>query len=203
MMNYDQELVVHKLLRWEQYLNNYKLPSWKEIPDIGLYMDQMIALLTQYVDFIPVEDQKDKPVTATTINNYVRLRVMPAPEKRKYYRVHIAYLIMILTLKQSVSIPSIQKILPADLTADEVREFYTSYVERLQTVAQYFIQQTRESSEGILNQGTVEESAIENLVTQTVLTASFSRVLAEKLLHLKDADKKEVLRLEAEKDRQG
>ena len=202
-MNYDQDLVVHKLIRWEKYLNNYQLPSWKEIPDIGLYMDQMIALLTQYVDFIPVEDQKDKPVTATTINNYVRLRVMPAPEKRKYYRVHIAYLIMILTLKQSVSIPSIQKILPADLTADEVREFYTSYVERLRTVAQYFIQQTRESSEDILNKRDVEESAIENLVTQTVLTASFSRVLAEKLLHLKDADKEEVLRLEAEKDSQG
>lgn len=202
-MNYDQDLVVHKLLRWEQYLNNYQLPSWKEIPDIGLYMDQMIALLTQYVDFIPVEDQKDKPVTATTINNYVRLRVMPAPEKRKYYRVHIAYLIMILTLKQSVSIPSIQKILPVDLTADEVREFYTSYVERLRTVAQYFIHQTRESSEEILNKQNVEESAIENLVTQTVLTASFSRVLAEKLLHLKDADKEELLRLEEEKDGQG
>lgn len=31
-----------------------------------------------------MEDSKDKPVTPTTINNYVRLKVMPAPEKRKY-----------------------------------------------------------------------------------------------------------------------
>lgn len=200
-MLYDKDLVVHKLLRWEEYLNNYKLPSWKEIPDIGLYMDQMLALLTQYVGFIPVEDQKDRPVTATTINNYVRLRVMPAPEKRKYYRVHIAYLIMIFTLKQSVSIPSIQKILPLGLSLEEVREFYTNYVERLQYVAQYFIHQTRDSSQGILTGENVEEAAIENLVTQTVLTASFSRILAEKLLHLKGADKEEVLRQEEEKDR--
>ena len=76
-------------------------------------MDQVIALLGQYLDFIPVEDQKDKPVTSTTINNYVRLKVMPAPEKRKYYRIHIAYMIMIFTLKQGTSISSLQKLLPA------------------------------------------------------------------------------------------
>ena len=80
-MPYDKELIAHKLIRWEHYLNNYKLPAWKELPDIGLYMDQVIALLGQYLDFIPMEDSKDKPVTPTTINNYVRLKVMPAPEK--------------------------------------------------------------------------------------------------------------------------
>ena len=107
-MPYDKELITHKLIRWEEYLNHYKLPAWKELPDIGLYMDQVIALLAQYLDFIPVEDQKDKPVTPTTINNYVRLKVMPAPEKRRYYRVHIAFLIMIFTLKQGISIGSLQ-----------------------------------------------------------------------------------------------
>ena len=65
-MSYDKELIAHKLIRWEHYLNNYKLPAWKELPDIGLYMDQVIALLGQYLDFIPMEDSKDKPVTPTT-----------------------------------------------------------------------------------------------------------------------------------------
>ena len=37
-MPYDKELIAHKLIRWEHYLNNYKLPAWKELPDIGLYM---------------------------------------------------------------------------------------------------------------------------------------------------------------------
>ena len=55
-MPYDKELIAHKLIRWEHYLNNYKLPAWKELPDIGLYMDQVIALLGQYLDFIPMED---------------------------------------------------------------------------------------------------------------------------------------------------
>ena len=122
-MSYDKELIAHKLIRWEHYLNNYKLPAWKELPDIGLYMDQVIALLGQYLDFIPMEDSKDKPVTPTTINNYVRLKVMPAPEKRKYYRVHIAFLIMIFTLKQGISINGLQQLLPSTANEEGSRAF--------------------------------------------------------------------------------
>ena len=53
-MPYDKELIAHKLIRWEHYLNNYKLPAWKELPDIGLYMDQVIALLGQYLSLIHI-----------------------------------------------------------------------------------------------------------------------------------------------------
>lgn len=70
-MPYDKELIAHKLIRWEHYLNNYKLPAWKELPDIGLYMDQVIALLGQYLDFIPhggLQGQAGDPTTSTTMS---------------------------------------------------------------------------------------------------------------------------------------
>ena len=199
-MHYDIELVAHKLIRWEKYLNGYRFPEWKEIPNIGLYMEQMIALLTQYLDFIPVEDPLEKPVTATAIHNYVRLRVMPAPEKRKYYRVHIAYLIMIFTLKQSVSIQGIQKILPQNLTEEEVKEHYMEFMAQHQRISRYFTEQTRDTARDILSPDCTDESAIESFVTQMVLTAGFSRLLVEKLLRLKDADKEEILQMEEEKE---
>ena len=188
-MSYDKELVAHKLQRWENYLNNYKLPAWKELPDIGLYMDQVIALLGQYLDFIPVEDQKNKPVTPTTINNYVRLKVMPAPEKRKYYRIHIAYLIMIFTLKQGTSINGIQQLLPITADEEEVRKFYTHYIERLQDIALFYTAQTRTAAVEILGDpGEQEprEDAVEHFI-----------ILAEKLLRLQDADTQQVLDLES------
>lgn len=196
-MRYDKELIAHKLLRWEDYLNNYKLPAWKELPDIGLYMDQVIALLGQYLDFIPVEDPKNKPVTPTTINNYVRLKVMPAPEKRKYYRIHIAYLIMIFTLKQGTSINAIQQLLPASADEEEVKAFYTSYVERLQKIALFYTSQTRDAVQDILDPQTANEGAVENVILQSILMSGFSRILAEKLLNLRDADPQQVLELEA------
>ncbi|MCI8828551.1 MAG: DUF1836 domain-containing protein [Ruminiclostridium sp.] len=203
-MSYDKDLVAHKLIRWENYLNNYKLPAWKELPDIGLYMDQVIALLGQYLDFIPVEDQKDKPVTSTTINNYVRLKVMPAPEKRKYYRIHIAYMIMIFTLKQGTSISSLQKLLPAGGDEEEVRSFYTSYIQRVQQVGNFYTAQTRAAAQSILNaQGEEEGGAVEDFILQSVLMSGFSQILGEKLLNLRDADPERVLAQEALSDSRG
>ena len=202
-MPYDKELITHKLIRWEEYLNHYKLPAWKELPDIGLYMDQVIALLGQYLDFIPIEDSKDKPVTPTTINNYVRLKVMPAPEKRKYYRVHIAFLIMIFTLKQGISINGLQQLLPSTADEEEVRIFYTSYIARLQEVGNFYTAQTRAAVQDILDPETSDEGAIENVIIQSILQSGFSRIMAEKLLHLQDADPQQVLELEKISDGRG
>ena len=202
-MPYDKELIAHKLIRWEHYLNNYKLPAWKEIPAIGLYMDQVIALLGQYLDFIPIEDAKDKPVTPTTINNYVRLKVMPAPEKRKYYRVHIAFLIMIFTLKQGISLNGLQQLLPSTADEEETRTFYTSYVARLQEVGNFYTAQTRAAVQDILDPQSSDEGAIENVIIQSILQSGFSRIMAEKLLHLQDADPQQVLELEKISDGRG
>ena len=202
-MPYDKELIAHKLIRWEHYLNNYKLPAWKELPDIGLYMDQVIALLGQYLDFIPMEDSKDKPVTPTTINNYVRLKVMPAPVKRKYYRVHIAFLIMIFTLKQGISINGLQQLLPSTADEEEIKNFYTSYVERLQEVGNFYTAQTRAAVQDILDPQVTDEGVVENVIIQSILQSGFSRIMAEKLLHLQDADPERVLELEKISDGRG
>ena len=202
-MPYDKELIAHKLIRWEHYLNNYKLPAWKELPDIGLYMDQVIALLGQYRDFIPMEDSKDKPVTPTTINNYVRLKVMPAPEKRKYYRVHIAFLIMIFTLKQGISINGLQQLLPSTADEEEIKNFYTSYVERLQEGGNFYTAQTRAAVQDILDPKVTDEGVVENVIIQSILQSGFSRIMAEKLLHLQDADPERVLELEKISDGRG
>ena len=204
-MSYDKELVAHKLLRWEHYLNNYKLPAWKELPDIGLYMDQVIALLGQYLDFIPVEDMKnDKPVAPTTINNYVRLKVMPAPEKRKYYRIHIAYLIMIFTLKQGTSINGLQQILPAnDASEEEVRAFYTSYIERLRYVSALYTALVRNFTQEALDPKQSGDEVVENLVIQSILNSALSRIMGEKLLRLRGADPQQVLEQEKLNDERG
>lgn len=121
-MQYDKELIAHKLDRWDRFITDYHLPEWDAIPDLGLYMDQVVVLLAQYLNFIPaMPGGKESFVTSSTINNYVRLKIMPAPVKRKYFRVHIAYLIMILTMKQSISISDVQKIIPADIPEEDVR----------------------------------------------------------------------------------
>ena len=52
-MAYDNDLIAGKLRRWEKYLEHYRLPAWEEIPDFGLYMEQVVQLLKQYLSYLP------------------------------------------------------------------------------------------------------------------------------------------------------
>lgn len=190
-MSYDKALVAGKLRRWETYLNNYRLPSWEQIPDLGLYMEQVIVLLRQYLDYLPPELKDEEFITSASINNYVRTKIMPEPVKKRYYRIHIAYLLVICTLKQSLSIALIQKLLPANLSRDRVREFYDSYVERHALSAAFFIEQVRGVAGPILDHdGTTPFSttSTEELIISSAIIGGLSRLLAEKLMLLSDKD---------------
>ena len=197
-MQYDKDLVAHKLRRWDRFITDYHLPEWDSIPNFGLYMDQVIVLLEQYLSFIPSPvGTKEHFVTSSTINNYVRLKIMPAPVKRKYHRVHIAYLIMILTMKQSLSISDVQKVIPPNSSEEEVRAVYENYSEKFRRLALFFNQQVQSGAEGI--RAATEQScdnAVELLVIESALIAGFSKILAEKLIRLCGADAEDVLAAE-------
>ena len=198
-MQYDKDLVAHKLRRWDKFIADYHLPEWETIPDFGLYMDQVIVLLEQYLSFIPSPaGTKEHFVTSSTINNYVRLKIMPAPVKRKYHRVHIAYLIMILTMKQSLSISDVQKVIPPDSSEEEVRVVYENYSEKFRRLALFFNQQVQSGAEGIHTPGQSTDNAVELLVIESALIAGFSKILAEKLIRLCGADTEDVLAAEGE-----
>lgn len=198
-MQYDKDLVAHKLRRWDKFITDYHLPEWDAIPDLGLYMDQVVVLLAQYLNFIPaMPGGKESFVTSSTINNYVRLKIMPAPVKRKYFRVHIAYLIMILTMKQSLSISDVQKVIPPDSSEEEVRAVYDDYSEKFRRLALFFNQQVQTGAEGIRTPGQSGDNAVELLVIESALIAGFSKILAEKLIRLCGADTEDVLAAENE-----
>lgn len=186
-MTFDKALIAGKLRRWEKFLNEYRLPDWEELPNIGLYMDQVVSLLMGYLDYMPPELKGEKLVTPATINNYVRKKIMPEPVKKRYFRVHIAYLIMICTLKQSLSIPTLQAIIPLSLSEEELEALYASYVKRHRVAAKYFIQQVRTAAAGILDHEPESELSTGDtgeLIASTAIIGGFSRLLAEKLLLL-------------------
>lgn len=194
-MSYDKELIAHKLQRWDRFITDYHLPEWDSIPNFGLYMDQVISLLEEYLSFIPC-DEKNKFVTASTINNYVRLKIMPAPIKRKYYRSHIAYLIFILVLKQTLSINDVQKLVPPDISDEQIRDIYSGYCEKFRRLALFFNQQVQSAANDILSPGPDSEGAVEQLLLESTLISGFSKILAEKLICLCDADIEEILAAE-------
>ena len=187
-MGFDNDLVAGKLRRWEKYLNEYRLPEWDAIPDFGLYMEQVLALLTDYLDYLPPEIKEERFITAATINNYVRNKFMPEPRKKKYYRVHIVYLIMICTLKQSLSIGTLQKMIPVGISEAEVKEIYDAYALRHRVAAEYFVRQVRMLAAPLLGHDdrAIPESvhSTEDMISLSAILSGLCGLLAEKLLLL-------------------
>ena len=74
-----------------------------DIPNIDLYMDQVTTYLNdKFANTKRHED--DKLMTKTMINNYVKSRLLPSPEKKKYTKDHMMVLIMIYFFKNIISI---------------------------------------------------------------------------------------------------
>ena len=162
-MAYDKALIAAKLRRWEKYLQKFRLPSWEEIPDIGLYMEQVVSVLKDYLDYLPPELKEEQIITSSTINNYVR------------------------TQKQTLSIAMVQRLIPMGLSEEEVRHVYESYVNRHQMASQYFLEQVRLLSGNILDHegaGELAANDASELIATSVIVSGFSKLLAEKLILL-------------------
>lgn len=82
----------------------------KDIPNIDLYMDQVLTFLDQELGTVR-EATEDKAMTKTMINNYTKNQILPSPEKKKYSRDHMLNLIFIYYLKNFLSMKDIKNIL--------------------------------------------------------------------------------------------
>lgn len=107
------------------------IPRWNELPEIDLYLDQVVSYLEKYLEQYNVT-KEDKIITKTMINNYVKLGIMPAPEKKKYSREHIAYLMVICVLKQVYSINDIGKLISLTIQYFELSKAYNRFCANLE-----------------------------------------------------------------------
>lgn len=84
--------------------------KFQDIPSIDLYMDQVISIFESSLKGYK-RNEKDKILTKTMINNYVKDKLLMGVKNKKYSREHIILLILIYNLKQSLAIGDIKKTL--------------------------------------------------------------------------------------------
>ena len=102
----DQEQIFFEKIK---ALNNFHMPRWKDLPEIDLYMDQVISVTDKYLGAF--FSSGDPVLTPSMINNYVKNEVIPPPCKKKYSREHLAKLIVICILKPVMEISAISYIM--------------------------------------------------------------------------------------------
>ena len=77
-------------------IEKFHMPRWEELPEIDLYLDQVVTFIDKYLlyylyDESKKEEKKEQNVlTKTMVNNYVKQKIIQAPIQKKYNRNNIA-----------------------------------------------------------------------------------------------------------------
>lgn len=173
-----------ELEKWTDELDNYNTSEWDSLPDLDLYMDQVITWLERQLSIFSILED-EKLITPSMINNYVKNQVIPRPEKKKYGREHLTYMILVLSLKQVLSLTDITWLISNISNDIPVKTLY----EELNAMKTESIQQAssrvRNELKGMgedLAEDEVEKK-LGNLALKLALEASASRHAARKILN--------------------
>jgi len=93
---------------YAQQFTVFHCPRWNELPDLELYMDQVVSYIDSHLSAFDLEEE-GKSITSTMINNYVKQHLVAAPKKKRYTRQQLAKLMVITVLKRAFSITEIDQ----------------------------------------------------------------------------------------------
>lgn len=83
-------------------VQQFRLPRYQELPDVGLYLEQTTKYLNSFLAPLGCLE-----ITSSMISNYVKKGLIPNPVKKQYYAEHLAYLFFVAVAKQLVSIENL------------------------------------------------------------------------------------------------
>lgn len=71
-------------------LQDFRLPTYKELPQIGLYLDQTVKYINGFLEPLGVAE-----LTPSMVSNYVKQGMIAPPVKKQYNHEQIAYLFFV------------------------------------------------------------------------------------------------------------
>lgn len=185
IMEINERSIDQLIAYWKEYIGNYELPTWDNIPDFGLYMEQVVIYLRKELNYLDKSSESESIITAAAINNYVRKKFMPQPIKKRYYRTHLAYLLILCALKPSLSISVIQSLIPMSAGEEELHHFYDAFRQQHKRSAEYFITRIERLKRLVVKDelfGNAFKDPATEIVVDVALLSSFTKILSGKLI---------------------
>ncbi len=174
---------IQKILeQTDKTLNECKIEI-SEIPNINLYMEQVLTFLNDELDEFK-RDSKDKIYTKSMINNYVKSQVLSKPDNKKYTPNHVIELLLIFYMKQILPLDDIKILLEYSLTNNNLKEIYASYLKH--TNNEYLNVSTEINSyiNKLENDEELKNEETKTLILVSLLTAKANayKMFSEKLI---------------------
>lgn len=161
---------MEEILRIRQLLEEDRPVSWDNLPDIDLYMDQVVSYLPRQT-----VGGKAPTITSAMINNYVKDGLLPRACGKRYHKEHLGYLTAIGLLKNVLTVKDMKLLLGAIVVEGEEERQYNR-----------FLQMVDEAFSGV-NQGIDENLEDEELATAAMhmaLVSCAAKTVCEHLLEV-------------------
>lgn len=77
-----------ELLDLKQRLEQERPTPWAELPDLALYMDQIISYMPRQL----IHFDDGEVLTSAMVNNYIKDGLVPRADGKRYGPIHLGYL---------------------------------------------------------------------------------------------------------------
>lgn len=176
--NFDS--IKRQLRDFSKDMNSYKAEEWKSFPSIDLYMDQVITYLERLLIIFNDDTGKNKVITSSMVNNYVKEGYLKRPFNKKYDKIHLVTLYILSMLKPILPIPLIANSLKSFGNEQEYQSFFEELTS-LQDKAFNDISQKITDALANINEDDYQ-TALRLFALQLTSEANARRIAAEKIL---------------------
>ena len=91
---------MEELLDLKSRMEHERPTPWTELPDLALYMDQIIAYMPRQL----IRFDEREGLTSAMVNNYIKDGLVPRADGKRYGPVHLGYLTAVCALKKVLSV---------------------------------------------------------------------------------------------------
>ena len=187
-------------MRYEQYAEKLALEYQKKglaegnsIPDIDLYIDQMVSCLNAELSLY-AEDGKG-PVTKGMVSNYTKHKMIPGPDGKRYSRDHCIFMMLVYYLKGCFSMDQVQRLMKPILSnydsewddAVDIPAYYEEILAAVRKSEEDFNvklqERIRANKKFLADRGSDDDiSELILLISMLLMRSNEERYIAEKLL---------------------
>ncbi len=167
----ELEQVNKKLKQLKDKLEAERPVTWSEFPDIGLYKDQIISYMQRQL----IHFEENGQITSAMLNNYIKDKLLPRADGKKYTREHLAGLTEICILKQVLTVRDTGLLLQEELGVSGHEAFYEKFREILDAALS-------RTSERIDTQWEADE--LSDMALRLAVASYCDRLAAERLLEI-------------------
>ena len=186
------------LLELVNSLNLQEKIELDSIPNLDLYMDQVITLFEEKLGHTK-RFEGDKLLTKTMINNYIKDKLLMPAVKKKYTKEHVLLMILLYDLKQILTIGDIKSLFGTiikngEVDGDLLTEIYQIFLALKVEGAYEFNDEIKKMDENIDSRmkqlaavQDMETEQLKSMLQVIILTekANYYKRLAEKIIDTK------------------